>query len=96
MTTDQTPLSLEKELETFNKHKADLLKDAGKFALVHGDSLAGIYDTYADAIREGYKQFGLKAFLVKQIQQFDQVSFITRNVTPECHISPLASPSLAR
>lgn len=78
---------LEKELETFNRLKSDLLKDAGKFALVHGESLAGTYDTYADAIREGYKQFGLTPFLVKQIQQFDQVSFVTRNVIPACPIS---------
>jgi hypothetical protein len=51
---------LAKELETYNVHKADLLKDAGKFVLVHGEQLAGVYDTYADALREGYKQFQLK------------------------------------
>jgi hypothetical protein len=56
------------ELETYNAHKADLLKDAGKFVLVHGDQLVGVYDTYADALREGYKQFQLKRFMVKQIQ----------------------------
>jgi hypothetical protein len=59
---------LVKELETYNAHKADLLKDAGKFVLVHGDQLAGVYDTYADALREGYKQFQLKPFMVQQIQ----------------------------
>jgi hypothetical protein len=59
---------LAKELETYNAHKADLLKDTGKFVLVHGDKLAGVYDTYADALREGYKQFQLKPFMVKQIQ----------------------------
>jgi hypothetical protein len=59
---------LAKELETYNAHKADLLKDAGKFVLVHGDQLAGVYDTYADALREGYKQFQLKPFMVQQIQ----------------------------
>lgn len=92
-----TTLSLEKELETFNRHKADLLKDAGKFALVQGDNLSGIYDTYADAIREGYKKFGLNAFLVKQIQQFDQVSFITRTIAPvACHISPSISQPLGQ
>jgi hypothetical protein len=57
-----------KELETYNAHKADLLKDASKFVLVHGDQLAGVYDTYADALREGYKLFQLKRFMVKQIQ----------------------------
>jgi hypothetical protein len=59
---------LAKELETYNARKADLLKDAGRFVLVHGDHLAGVYDTYADALREGYKQFQLKPFMVKQIQ----------------------------
>jgi hypothetical protein len=59
-------IELAKELETYNAHKADLLKDAGKFVLVHGDQLAGVYDTYAEALREGYKQFQLKPFMVSK------------------------------
>ena len=42
----------------------------GKFALIQGDTVAGIWDTYEDAIKEGYQQFGLtKPFLVIGIGQ---------------------------
>jgi hypothetical protein len=49
--------------------------------------IAGIFDTYADAIKEGYAKFGLEPFLVKQIQAVERIQFVSRFVDP-CHISP--------
>jgi hypothetical protein len=81
MATPQPTPPLQQELETFEAHRAELLGQApGKFALVHSDQVAGIFDTEADAIREGYRQFGNVPFLVKRIEAVD---------TPERFVSNL-------
>lgn len=60
--------ALEVELGTFEAKREELLAAAeGKFALIKGDELAGVYDSQEDAIREGYRHFGNVAFLVKQV-----------------------------
>ena len=56
-----------------------VVESEGKYALIQGDSVAGIWDTYEDALKAGYAQFGLKPFLVKQIQGIERVHFFTRN-----------------
>lgn len=70
--------ALEKELEIYRENLPSLLLQEGKFALIHGDKVAGIFDTYADALAEGYKLFNLEPFLVKQIQAVEQAHFIAR------------------
>jgi hypothetical protein len=60
--------SLEKEVAFFEQHREDLVNQAnGKFALVKGESLVGIFETQTEAIRAGYRNFGNQPFLVKQI-----------------------------
>lgn len=72
MATPQQEPPLRQELETFDAHRAELLgRAAGKFALVHEDQVIGIFDTEADAIRDGYRQFGNVPFLVKKIEPVD-------------------------
>jgi hypothetical protein len=44
--------------------------------LIHGGEVVGTFDTYADALTEGYKLFKLEPFLVKQIQAVEQAHFI--------------------
>jgi hypothetical protein len=78
-------MALEKELQTYRRELPKLLGQEGKYALVQGDALAGVWDTYEDAIQAGYDKFGLKPFLVKQILAVEQVHSITRNVTFPCH-----------
>jgi hypothetical protein len=77
-------MALEKELETYKKNLSRLVADEGKFALVHGEEVAGVFGTYEDALKEGYQKFGLTPFLVKKIQAVEQVQYITRNVTLTC------------
>jgi hypothetical protein len=63
---------LKRELETFEAHRGELLGRApGKYALVHHDELAGVFDTEPDAIDEGYRTFGNVPFLVKRIEAVD-------------------------
>lgn len=77
-------MALESEQQTYQRELPKLLASAGKYALVHGDQVAGIYDTYPDALKIGYERFGLKPFLVKRIAAFDQVNRFTRDI-PVCH-----------
>jgi hypothetical protein len=54
-----------------------LLSNEGKFALIHDGDIIGTFDTYSDALNEGYKLFKLDPFLVKQIQAIEHIHFIT-------------------
>jgi hypothetical protein len=72
--------ALDKELETYREKLPSLLLSEGKFALVHGGEIVGIFDTYPDALSEGYRRFKLEVFLVKQIQAVEQAHFIARTV----------------
>lgn len=70
---------LKAELETYNRNKGRLVSEAeGKFVVIHDGEIAGIWDTYPDALRAGYEKFGLKPFLVKQIEVLEQIHTITR------------------
>jgi hypothetical protein len=40
------------------------------------------FDTYADAISQGYQRFGLEPFLVKRIESTERVEFVTRPIKP--------------
>ena len=68
-------MALETELETYRKKLPEMLLEEGKFALVHGTEIAGTFDTYSDALNEGYKLFKLEPFLAKQIQAVEQAHF---------------------
>jgi hypothetical protein len=80
-------MALEQELETYKTKLAELTANEGKFVLIHGSDVAGVFDTYADAIKEGYEKFGLSPFLVKQIHAVERIQFISRFVDP-CHTLP--------
>jgi hypothetical protein len=75
---------LSRELATYDRRKDDLLGQEGKYVLIHGDDIAGIWDTYKDALEAGYGQFGLDPFLVKQIRGIEQVQFFTRDISVSC------------
>jgi hypothetical protein len=52
----------------------------GRYVLIHGDQVVDTFTSYDDALKEGYKQFGLKPFLVKQILTIEPVFSFTRPV----------------
>ncbi len=79
-------MALERELEAYKRKLPELKADEGKFALIHGDDLVGVFGTYEDALSEGYKQFGLEPFLVRQIQSVEQVQYVSRLLTSQCRI----------
>ena len=75
-------MALEQELETYKAKLAELSVSEGKFVLIHRDQVSGVFDTYADAIKEGYASYGLEPFLVKQIQAVERIQFVSRFVDP--------------
>jgi hypothetical protein len=60
--------ALEAELATYEARREELLASAeGKYVLIKGEEVAGVYDSQEDAVREGYRRFGNVPFLVKQV-----------------------------
>jgi hypothetical protein len=67
------------ELKTFAAHLQSLLGTSeGKFVLIRGEEIAGVFDNQMDAISAGYGSFGNVPFLVKQILKVDMpISFVS-------------------
>jgi len=62
------PALLEAELDTFQRNRERLLAmGEGKYVLIHGGEIVGVYESKMDAISQGYQKFGNIPFLVKQI-----------------------------
>lgn len=61
---------LDQERAAFSAHAAEWTRlHPGKFAVVKGDALAGVFDTIDDALAAGARAFGLEPFLVRQLGQ---------------------------
>jgi hypothetical protein len=80
-------MALEQELATFKRELPNLLNQAGRYALVKGEKVDSTWDTYRDAIQEGYRVFGLDSFLAKKIEAVETIVHITRDVRPACRSS---------
>jgi hypothetical protein len=77
-------MALERELETFGRELPRLLADPanrGKFALVHGETVEGIYPSVDAALDAGYDRFGLEPFLVKEVTEHEEARYFSRNIT---------------
>jgi hypothetical protein len=60
------------EIKTYEQHRDTLLGTSeGKFVLIRGNQVGGIFDSKMDAIAAGYQQFGNVPFLVKQIVKIE-------------------------
>jgi hypothetical protein len=68
-------MALEKELETFKRELPNLLAQEGKYVVVSGDDIVGVFAAYEDALTVGYEKCGLKPFLVKKIQAICRGAF---------------------
>jgi hypothetical protein len=79
--------ALEREMTTYNAKLNELLASVGKFVLIKGDVIEGIFDTYADALKIGYERFKLEPFMVKQIAPAEQIQFFTRELDLPCRQS---------
>jgi hypothetical protein len=60
--------TLKIEEETFQQHKQQLLAtDEGRWVLIKGREIAGVFDTEREAFEAGYKLFELAGFMIQQI-----------------------------
>ncbi len=75
---------LEKERATYQRELPGLLKNEGKFVLIHGDDVVGVFDTEEEAIEAGDNRFGLDPFFVHQIREKEPVYFSPYPLTPPC------------
>jgi len=76
-------MALEQELATYQAKLPELKQNEGKFVLIHGEDVCDIYfTTYEDALQVGYKRYGLKPFLVKQIHTIEPIFYFTRPMDP--------------
>jgi hypothetical protein len=63
---------LEKELQVYKLRKKELLgKAKGKFVLIKGDEIIGVFESQIDAINHGYEKYGNTPLLVKEILEFE-------------------------
>jgi hypothetical protein len=74
----------EQELAAYTAKLPEWEREAGKFAVIKGDRIEGVFDTYFDALKVGYDRFKLEPFLVKQISPVDLVLHFTRDLAPAC------------
>jgi hypothetical protein len=67
MVRETGPDSLLDEMITYRDNLEELLRDEGKFVLIKGREIIGIYAEEKEALREVVARFGAQAVLIKQI-----------------------------
>ena len=75
-------MALETENLTYQRELPNILQHEGKFVVISGNELGGIWGTYEDALKAAYEKFKLKPFLVKKIEAVEQIQFFTRDIEP--------------
>ena len=61
-------MELDREYATFRAKLPELLaKDAGRYVLIHGDDVIGVWDTKEQAFNEGLDRWLFEPYLVEQI-----------------------------
>jgi hypothetical protein len=77
-------MSLEHELEVFRTHLMDMLGvdevNEGKYVVIKGDEILGVYESLDDALGAGYERYGDVDFLVKQIHAVEPIEYFSRNL----------------
>lgn len=79
--------NLDTEVATYQRLLPTLAADEGKFAVIVGERLVGLFDAYADALAAGYKAAKLDAFLVKRISGIETVAYFSRDILTPCRTS---------
>ena len=77
-------MPLERELQTYRERLPELLKQQGRFVVIHGDRVIGVFGDYEDALKAGYDACGTTPFLVKRIAATETVNHLTRGASARC------------
>jgi hypothetical protein len=83
---------LEREQATYEREKARLLAEGeqGRFALIHGDEVVSVWDTYRDASQAGSERFDLGTFMIRQILKVERPGFLTPFLVPNAPVDRTA------
>jgi hypothetical protein len=77
-------VGLEHELEVYRLHLIDMLGvndlNEGKYTVIKGDEIAGVWPTREEALAEAYQRFRLGPFLVKKIERNETVLHFSRDL----------------
>ena len=71
-------MSLTAEKNFFESKLPEWDEHTGKFVLLKEDEVVDFFDTYGDAIAQGYRQFGLEPFFVGKVSWPESAQLITR------------------
>lgn len=65
--------SIAKEIETYYRELPRLLAEGeeGRHALIRGNEVVSVWDTFGDAVQAGHDKFGLEGFIAQQIRSRD-------------------------
>ena len=64
---------LQQERKFFKANQAEWLKSyPGKFVLIKGDKLIGVFDNDANAVADGLRRFGSESFLVRGVNEKEE------------------------
>jgi len=68
---------LESELKYFDINRAEWLKEHyGKFVLIKDEIFLGAFDNQKDALVEGARRFGMQSFLIKKLEETEDLIYI--------------------
>jgi hypothetical protein len=74
--------ALAEERATYDDRLPELLRQhEGRFVLIKGKDIAGLFGDRSAALREGYRRFGIVPFLVRQVAATEPVVCLP-NVVP--------------
>lgn len=77
-------MALEHELQVYRAHLIDMLGvndvNEGKYTVIKGDEVAGIWPNREEALAAAYARFGLGPFLVKKIERNETVLHFSRDL----------------
>lgn len=61
------------EETVYRRERERLIRDhLGKFVLIHGDELVGVFETFDEAIAEGGRRFGWVPMMIRDIVADDE------------------------
>jgi hypothetical protein len=63
------------EIATYRARLPELLAHEGEFVLIKRDQIIGFYSDQSEAIREGYRRFGMVPMVVKRITAIEPVVY---------------------
>ena len=75
-------MALEREIATYEHHLLDLLKDAGKYVVIRGEEILGVFEAFEDAVRKGYETGLNDPFLTRRIAQSQPILSAPRSIRP--------------